>query len=605
MATTKHNPNLMRDFPPHTTQSWEVAAKKLLKGKPFEHILKTNTYEEILLEPLYSNSDLNNSEFSSSLPGEAPFTRGFESLNSPTWYFLKEVTLEAVSEPKPALTDKHRALLLKIDEVSILSQHFDQWKHFLKSNALSKAPIFINSFDTPNISSAFIQLLKDCEISLKELQGAIFHDPIANLINTKKWPSQLDKYFIHYAENIRWGIENTPDFSFFCIDATNYHNAGASAAQELAFGIAAAVESIRKMLAAEPALDFSTVYKNVNFTLSIGSNFFMEIAKLRALRNLWYNISKAFGGSEGHSKIKIHTQTSAWNKTILDEHTNILRSTTEAFSAILGGCDSLQISPFNFLSKETDGFSERIAGNIQLILKDEVHVGNVLDAAGGSWYVESLTKSLAEKAWQLFQEVEKKGGMVAALQQDFIQKSISETRSKRMRDIETRRSKIIGANIYPNLNEKDLKINTKMRRAVEPFEKLRIRIEAHAVKPEVLLLNYGAAEAYKPRADFARGFFEVAGFKVSENVLNEKLEVVLNSKTVIVTICSSDEFYPKFVPALSQKLKDQNSELKIMVAGNPTNHIDTFTKAGIDDFIHIKSNIYEMLNRLMQEIGIA
>jgi len=483
----------------------------------------------------------------------------------------------------------------------------NHWRDALKGIALADTPVFVKSdFPAKMIIDFIQQFFQEYHLDLKRLSGGIFFEPMAKSISHQDIRFNRRNYYRDFTELNKWLKDNAAEFSIFNHDATVYHNAGANAVQELAFVMAAAVESIRQMQKHDNEPVFSTYTRKVDFNFSVGSNFFIEIAKLRAARILWHTIAKAFD-ENSESKIRIHAETSQWNKTVLDEHTNILRTTTEAFSAIIGGCDSLQIQPFNSLSNQANVFSERVARNIHLVLRDEAHSGKTIDAAGGSWYVESLTQSLAEKAWALFQDIEQRGGMLSALQDGFVEQTISDIRDQRIKDVETRRKRIIGANIYPNLKDKRFGAENKSPRAAKPFEDLRLQLEAYASKksrPKVLLLNYGGVHQYKPRADFARGFFEVAGFEVHEKTVNPDIDVNLDSKPKIVTLCSSDALYPEFVPTLAKKLKAKNKKLKLLVAGNPTDHIQAFKRAGVNDFIHIKSNVFEMLSQLMEETGI-
>jgi methylmalonyl-CoA mutase len=249
-----------------------------------------------------------------------------------------------------------------------------------------------------------------------------------------------------------------PNVKTVIVRGEPYHNGGANAVQELAFAFATAVEYIRACLDRGVAID--AIAPRIQFSFSVGSNFFMEIAKLRAARLIWSNIAKAFGGNEQSQKIAMHARTSYFTKTVYDPYVNMLRAAAEAFAATVGGADSLHVSPFDEAVGPADEFSRRIARNTQLILLEEAHIANVIDPAGGSYYVETLTAQVAEEAWKLFQQIEAKGGIVQALQDGFVQEQVEAVAKKRKKNVETRKEKIVGTNFYANLAEETLeKIN--------------------------------------------------------------------------------------------------------------------------------------------------
>ncbi|MCC9004076.1 MAG: acyl-CoA mutase large subunit family protein, partial [Candidatus Competibacter sp.] len=200
-------------------------------------------------------------------------------------------------------------------------------------------------------------------------------------------------------------------------------------------------------------LSIDDIAPRIRFSLSIGTNFFMEIARLRAARLLWAKIVQAFGGNEASQKMSLHARTSAWNQTVYDPHVNLLRATTEAFSGAVGGCDSLHISPFDELVRVPDEFSRRVARNTHTVLREESHITRTVDPAGGSWYVENLTDSVARKTWAIFQEVEKQGGMAKALETGWPQSQIAGTATKRAANLAKRKDIFVGTNMYPNLKE--------------------------------------------------------------------------------------------------------------------------------------------------------
>ncbi len=217
------------------------------------------------------------------------------------------------------------------------------------------------------------------------------------------------------------------------INASNFNNAGADIVQELAFGISMGSEYMAQLTDRGISADMAA--SKIRFSFGTGSHYFPEIAKLRAARLLWSVVINGFH-PENIEKMKmdIHCVTSEWNKTIYDPYVNLLRTQTEAMSAILGGTDSLTVEPFDIVFRNPDEFSERIARNQQLILKEEAYFDKVADPAAGSYYIENLTNLISENAWKLFLEIEEKGGFLSCLKSGFIQNKLSESATKRQND---------------------------------------------------------------------------------------------------------------------------------------------------------------------------
>jgi methylmalonyl-CoA mutase len=252
----------------------------------------------------------------------------------------------------------------------------------------------------------------------------------------------------------RWAAEHAPSLQTICVHSRAWHEAGGNAVQELAFTLATAVEYLRELHSR--GLDVNVAAPRIRFAITVGTNFFAELAKLRALRMLWAPAVAALGGNEDAQRLTLHLRTSLWNKTARDPHNNILRATVEAFAGALGGCDSMQVGAFDEIIRPPGELSQRLARNTQLILQKECHLNHVIDPAGGSWYVESLTSDLARRAWALFQEVEKFGGMAAALHAQFPQNAVAATAAEKIKAVQEGRSTIVGVNKYANPGETPL-----------------------------------------------------------------------------------------------------------------------------------------------------
>ncbi|MCU6598992.1 acyl-CoA mutase large subunit family protein [Peribacillus frigoritolerans] len=471
---------LFSDFPTPTFQQWREIAEKSLKGATIEEKLVTNTYEGIQLQPLYRMEDIEDFSHLSSIPGEFPFVRGTKELGygEEPWEVCQELIYSSPEEFNQAARsdlEKGQTMLhVVLDESRFLELDFpraqqknskrrgvpfsslqDFQKAFNGIN-LEKTPIYIEAGMTgfPFFAS-FMAYLRKQKQNPKNLRGCFGMDPFGQLVQSGILPYSINQSFEMMSEITRWSKEYAPDLQTIVVGANPYHDAGGNAVQELAFAIATGVEYLRNIETEYVSLD--DIAQRMRFSFSIGANFFMEIAKFRAARMLWSRIVKELGGNEDSQKMSIHARTSAWTKTVNDPYVNILRGTVEAFGGIIGGINSLHVSPFDEAIRPAEEFSRRIARNTHSILDEEANLSKVADPAGGSWYIESLTYSLAEKAWELFQQIEEKGGMYHSLLEGFPQDLVSKTAELRKSNINNKKDKFVGTNIYPNLNEIPIK----------------------------------------------------------------------------------------------------------------------------------------------------
>jgi methylmalonyl-CoA mutase len=373
------------------------------------------------------------------------------------------------------------------------------------------------------------------------------------------------------------------------VRADVYHERGGTAVHEVAFAIAEGVERLAVVTGSGASVDEAA--SSLCFVFAVGSNYFMEIAKLRAARLNWAQAVSAFGPvSEASCRMRIHVRTAMSNKSIYDPYTNLLRSTTEALSAVIGGCDSLQVQPFRF--------SERLAVNVQRILKEESHLDRVADPAGGSYYIEALTDAVARESWKLFQQVESAGGYAKAT--GLIERTLAESRQRKEKAVALRRRTLVGVNNYPDLNETATgdaaKVPAGVWRAAEPFERIRLRSERHAAMtghpPRVLLLVRGDMKMRMARAQFCLNFFGCGGFEVRESHDIGPADMIV--------LCSSDREYVGIAREVCP-----NVTVPVLVAGNPKDQIDALTAAGVAGFVHLQSNAVETLEEWQSKLGMV
>jgi len=334
---------------------------------------------------------------------------------------------------------------------------YEDFKKALEGVALDRVPVFIRA-GTSGVSflAKYVALAAEKGVNPTALNGAVALDPLGELAVSGKLPLSLAGLYDEMAAMTSWSIENAPGIGTVWIHGEPYNDAGAGAVQELAFVLATAVEYLREMESRN--LEIEKSLPHFRFSFGLGTNFFMETAKLRAVRVLWNRVLETCGVSDDKRAVWLHGRSSRYYQTKLDPYVNLLRLTTEAFSGAVGGVDSLEVAPFDEMLRPADELSRRLARNIQIILKDEAKLAKILDPAGGSWYVERLTHEIAEKAWRLFKEIENKGGMSKALADGMPQNEIKKTAEKRAAAYAARKDILVGANKYPNPTELPLEV---------------------------------------------------------------------------------------------------------------------------------------------------
>ncbi len=617
---------LFGEFPPLPVSEWEELIAKDLKGADYEKRLIWKTIEGIPIKPYYTAADTSRLDHLRTLPGEYPFTRGKKSgMNQ--WLVRQDIPAGNVEEANAAALD---ALMKGAGSVGFVldgTRNYTQEdiSRLLHDICLASAEVNFIS-ETPPAS--LIRMLDTENISrggaVSDLHGSVEYDPLGTLFTTGNYPSGEENAF-GLAVKLAEGSSRLPGFTVINVNASIFHNAGGSAVQELAFAMASAAAYLGRLTAA--GIPASQAAGILRFTFAAGSNYFMEIAKFRAARYLWSRLLEAWEtGPEPAGRMVIHAVTSMWNKTVYAPYVNMLRSTTEAMSAVLGGADSLSVLPFDkAFNNEGTPFSRRIARNTQLVLKEEAYFDKVADPAAGSYFIESLTSSLIGEAWKLFLQVDAEGGIEKAFLTGTIGGMIKETAAKRDMYIATRRDTMLGTNQHPDLSERvsdniettsfwptqktddsPLASPLELYRGAEAFEKFRIRTEKHpGGPPGVFLLTYGNLAMRKARAGFSAGFFGCAGFEVTDNpgfdVPAEGAVAALESGASIVVVCSSDDEYPEIVPEIARVL---DGKALLVVAGYPKESIQQLEEAGVKYFIHLRSDVLEMLDKFQQELGI-
>jgi methylmalonyl-CoA mutase len=522
--------DLQKDFPPPTYDEWKAKVEKDLKGASFEKKLITKTIEGIELQPIYTRETLKNNSLLDQYPGSGS-TRASNSTGyfNSEWLINQRIELSDADEfnnaLKDALTKGQNSIYISLDKASKLGLDADYAKtedvgngglsisglsslsRALDGVDITKYPIFISTgFSSVPFLSILSAYCKKNNIDLSKLSGSVEADPIGYWASEGELPVPVNSAISGIKTSLDWKIKNAPLLKTCNVSSLPYINSGANAVQELAFMLATAAEYVRKLV--DLGADINDVAQNIKVTLGTGSSFFTEVAKFRAAKVLWKNLISAFGGNEESQSINIFAISSQFNKTKFDPFVNMLRTTTETFSAIVGGIDSLQVSPFDSVFSTPDDFSRRIARNTQIILKEESHFGNTIDSAGGSYYVENLTEELAKKAWVKFQQIEKNGGMIKSLKNNFIQNDIEEVYQLRATKIAKRKSVIVGTNMYANptaelLVERKVNNEELQKSRAEFLQKFRVSISQDANEKVLNALEILSKECNKDSVDIA------------------------------------------------------------------------------------------------------
>jgi methylmalonyl-CoA mutase len=468
---------LLNDFVKPTYEDWRREVTDILKNKAFDETLMTDTYENIRLQPICHEKDLRGLNCLNVLPAAPYCERDIECLEDAGnfWEISQALAYTSPGKLNEAIKqDYHKGLSsisIELDR-SVSSGRSPQtarhtgatgkgtlifsiadMEKALADIDLRQLPIHINpGLSFISTASLLAALAGRKNIELTALQGSIDADPLRELISEGELPVSLDQFYDEMYLVAGWAVQNKLKLKTISIDGSLYHDAGASVVEELAFSLATAVEYLRQMEIR--GLDINAAAPLFRFSFRLGSQFFIEIARLRAARIIWAKIIKVGGGNNHACKIIINGQTSIYNKNVYDPYVNMLRATAEASAAIFGGCDSLLVGCYDETFRTPDEFSRRIARNVQLILKHESHIDKVIDPAGGSWHVESLTDAIARKTWQLFRDVEEKGGLLKALQTGFVQETIAKTNELRKNNLAELKDIMVGINMYPDSQEK-------------------------------------------------------------------------------------------------------------------------------------------------------
>ena len=707
---------LLNEFPPTPQEAWKTAAEALLKGAPFDKRMFSRTHEGITLRPIYTRTDPPGSSGSSDpgLPGDFPFRRGAMSVGAEraSWMVAQELPYPTYEQfnaaAREGLEKGQNALFLALDRASRLAEDPDLAPPgTVGSNGASIASIagFGKALDGIDISGLPLFVEAGCagplylaiavaharrkKLSPSTLRGCIGSDPLGTLVQEGRLSFPLEVIYDEMAVAAEWAEKNAPAVRTMAVSSRPYADGGASAVEEIGVALATATAYVRTLV--QRGIHPEAAVMQVWFSFTLGPQFFMEIAKLRAARMVWAHVASAFGVSTGSCAMAMHVRTSAYDMTTIDPYVNMLRATTEALSGAIGGCQSMHVGPFDEPVRLPDDFSRRIARNVHVLLRSESYIDRVVDPAGGSWYVESLTGELAAAAWKFFQEIERAGGMEAALVGGMVQDRIAATAARRNDALAHRRDVMVGVSTFANPLEVPLEpraedldavrarraetlrsLRTVPDRAEEtavkerlskimetgrdsimnalieaaaqgatigemgrawrarrgggmieapcilshrrsvPYEELRSASNAYARQaghpPKVFLVTMGPLAQHKARADFSSDFVAAAGCLAQTGTgyatPEEAVDAAVASGAPAVVLCSTDETYPAIVPDFCALMKARSPSTMILLAGYPQEHIESYTEAGIEEFIHVRADVIAVLHHMLERMGV-
>ena len=616
MANTKRE-KLFTEFPPVPTEKWEEVITADLKGADYERKLVWKTGEGFNVRPYYRAENLEGIKFLGSQAGEFPYVRGTRAHNR--WRVHQTVSVVC---PKEANAEALKILNAGVDSLGfcIASEAFTaaDLDTLLGEICIPAVQLTFCGQKTADVAELVLAKIEKEGIAKEDVRIAFCIDPLVKGLSTKGdfCSPNGEKCFARIAELIR-KTKEYKHIRVVTVSGQIFGNSGSTIVEELAFVLSAGHDYLVRLM--DAGLTIEEAARKLRFSFSVSSNYFMEIAKFRAARMLWANIVKGYNPEKNCAcKMQIHAETSKWNQTVYDPYVNMLRGTTEAMSAAIGGVYSLEVTPFDASFENPTEFLKRIARNVELLLKHESHFDQVVDPAGGSYYIENLTQSIAAEAWKLFLEIEEKGGYTEAYKAGFIAERIKASAAAKDKNIATRRQILLGANQYPNFTEvagKEITAESVTRKQAEgnvlvpyrgamAFEEMRLQVDRSGKEPKAFMLTCGNLGMARARSQFSCNFFACAGIKVIDNTyfksIEEGAKAALESKAQIVVVCASDDDYAEAAPKVKELL---GGKAILVVAGAPA-CAPELEAQGITNFINVKSNVLETLKFYLKEMGI-
>lgn len=605
---------LAASFDTATRDQWmDEVRRVLLKGKPdateadflaaFDKRLVTRTDDGIEIQPLYTAADVSSPDIA---PGQSPFVRSTHAAPVP-WEIRQRVWTgvegsSAVTELESGATGLLLTLGADATDLGVAMQGV----------LLDLAPVSIEVRDDAaaqvRAARSLLAAWDAAAIAIDDRHGSLGLDPLGAWARSGG-AFDLDAVMDDVAELVRNVAAAAPSARSIVVDGTVWHDAGATEGQELAWTIAAGTWTVRELVARGVTLDAAV--NALEFRLAATDDQFLTIAKLRAARRLWARVVEAAGLPADKQAMTLHVETSRVMLTRYDTWVNSLRSTVACFAAAVGGADAITVLPHDLLlASGGSALGRRVARNTQSILMLESHLARVVDPAGGSWFVESLTDDLAQVAWGLVQESERAGGIAAQLESRRIEGALTAAREDRQRKVATRRIPLTGLSEFPNIDEQPPAPQAAaeapsgvsfapltLHRLSDDFEVQRARADAQAAagdRPVIYLATVGTAAQSTARATFAKNLFEAGGIRT----IAGPVDGFASSGATVACLCSAD---PVYAESGSQAVADLKAAgaTRIYLAGKGVG-ID-----GIDEEVGLGCDVLDVLTRALDSLGVA
>lgn len=588
--------SLAAEFPAATEAEWTALVDGVLRkarrigddapaGAGVEKLVRTSP-DGIAVRPLYTAVP----DAPVGVPGAAPFVRG-GTADGPVpdgWDVRQRHTdVDADTARAAVLADLENG----VTSVWLTGTAPADLPHVLGDVLLDLAPVVLDGPDQQALAEAFLALATERGVGA-ELRGTLGLDPIGLRARTGDGPP-VDSV-VALATRV---AQDHPLVRAVVVDALPVHTAGGSDAQELGFALAAGLEYLRVL----EDLGIATASRLLEFRLAATAEQFPTIAKLRAARRLWSRVTEVCGSAQGETAQPMaqHAVASPTMYTRRDPYVNLLRGTLAGFSAGVGGADAVTVAPFDSALGASEPFSRRIARNTQALLVEESHVARVIDPAGGSFYVESLTDDLARAAWAFFQDIEAAGGAVAVLDSGWLAERTGEVRARRERDAATRKRPLTGVSEFPDLDEKPVERRPlpeaptgglPVYRPAGVYEEFRdrsdARLAASGSRPRAFLATLGPLAAYTARAGFARNLLQAGGIEPVEAGPTETAADVTTAfaeaGTTVAVLCSTDKLYAERAAETVTALREAGATHVLLAGKSDLDGLDGTLYAGCD-----------------------
>ena len=660
--------SLSAEFPPATEAQWLALAEKALDGAPLSRIT-TKTEHGVPVKPLYRAPDW--AADASGAPGLAPFIRGARAVNDA---YLPWDIRQVVSHPDPVIAADHvmealeggvSSIELRVDaagEHGVIARSAADIERLLRGVKLDLAPLALEAVGASSAQGIELAALVAASLSSTVAATAVIAfnvDPIGALARTGALPGSADEEIAQAAAFASSIATQFPKATALRADSRPVHEAGGTEVQELAYLVAAGADYVRALVTA--GMDINDACRTILFTTNVGADYQVEMAKLRAARRMWSRIATAFGATGPAAGMTLQAVTSRRMLTRRDPWVNILRNTAACFAAGVGGADIVTVRSFTDAMGLPGKLARRLARNTQVIAQEESSLGRVVDPPGGAWTLEKLGDDLAKAAWDLFQQVEREGGLTKALQTGGFQQGVAEARKERLKAAARRKEPITGVTDFPLLVEEVPSVETVnlpaiVRRAAEasgrapadrswaalkaaahdkatladlsrttddggaeaepfwpirvsePFERLRDLADARTASgraPHILLAALGPLAEHAARVQYAQNFFAAGGIDASNATGDTSAieKAATASTSALACLCGSDKRYASEAVETARALK-RAGIARVYLAGKPGDLEAALREAGVDEFIHIGVDVLASLEKAHAELGL-